>query len=137
MSSFRSVEEFRAVMDRTFTLMGDDPEIGPRLRAAGIAQQFVFTDFDLVVSIRAGTEGEQNLEWRWSGDGEPQVSLEMSSETANRFFQGKENIAIGIARRQIRAGGDLRAALTMLRLTKPVFVRYREMIAAEFPHLAL
>ena len=39
--------------------------------------------------------------------------MTMSSETANRYFQGKENIAIAIARRRIKAGGDVKAALAI------------------------
>ena len=37
--------------------------------------------------------------------------MSMSSETANKYFQGKENVAIAIARRRIKAGGDVKAAL--------------------------
>jgi hypothetical protein len=59
----------------------------------------------------------------------------MSSETANRYFQGKENMAIAIARRRIRASGDVKAALVIIPLTKPVFARYRQMIASDYPHL--
>ena len=59
----------------------------------------------------------------------------MSSETANRYFQGKENVAIAIARRRIKAGGDVKAALAIIPITKPLFGRYREMIAADYPHL--
>ena len=46
--------------------------------------------------------------------------MSMSSETANRYFQGKENIAIAIARRRIKAGGDVKAALAMIPITKPL-----------------
>ena len=61
--------------------------------------------------------------------------MAMSSETANRYFQGKENVAIAIARRRIKAGGDVKAALAIIPITKPLFARYREMIAADYPHL--
>jgi len=61
--------------------------------------------------------------------------MTMSTETANRYFQGKENIAMAIARRRIKTGGDVRAALEILPLTKPVFARYTAMIRAEYPHL--
>ena len=61
--------------------------------------------------------------------------MTMSSETANRYFQGKENVAIAIARRRIKTGGDVKAALAILPITKPLFARYREMIAADYPHL--
>ena len=137
MSTFKSSREFREVMDRTFTLMSEDPEMGPRLRAADTPQQFRFPDLDLVVNIRAGGANEPNLTWEWKDEvtWEPQVKMEMSSETANRYFQGKENIAIAIARRRIKAGGDVKAALHIIPITKPLFARYNEMIAADYPHL--
>ncbi|HEY2439637.1 MAG TPA: hypothetical protein VGI07_05375, partial [Solirubrobacteraceae bacterium] len=61
----------------------------------------------------------------------------MSSDIANRYFQGKENVAIAIARRRIKAGGDVKAALAIIPITKPLYARYREMIAADYPHLEL
>jgi hypothetical protein len=136
-SVFRSPEEFREVMDRTFTLMSEDPEMGPRLREADTPQEFKFPDLEMVVNIRAGNANEPNLAWEWTDQvaWEPKVRMEMSSETANRYFQGKENVAIAIARRRIKAGGDVKAALAIIPITKPLFQRYREMIAADYPHL--
>ena len=137
MSSFKSEQEFREVMDRTFTIMSEDPEMGPQLRDADTPQRFEFTDYDLVVNIRAGGAEEPNLAWEWSDeiDWEPKVKMAMSSETANRYFQGKENVAIAIARRRIKAGGDVKAALAIIPITKPLFARYRELIATTYPHL--
>jgi hypothetical protein len=134
---FNSMTEFVEVMDRTFALMSDDPEMGPKLRDADTPQRFEFTDLELVVNIRAGGPEEPNLAWEWSDDveWEPKVRMTMSSETANRYFQGKENVAIAIARRRIKAGGDVKAALAILPITKPLFARYREMIVADYPHL--
>jgi hypothetical protein len=136
---FKSPQEFREVMDRTFTLMSEDPEMGPRLREADTPQRFEFTDLDMVVNIRAGEPDEPNLAWEWSDQvgWEPRVRMAMSSETANRYFQGKENVAIAIARRRIKAGGDVKAALAIIPITKPLFTRYREMIATDYPHLEL
>jgi hypothetical protein len=137
MTAFRSTQEFREVMDRTFALMRDDPDIGPKLRAADTPQRFEFTDVEMVVNIRAGRQGEPNLAWEWSDDvsWEPKVKMAMSSDIANSYFQGKENIAIAIARRRIKAGGDVKAALAIIPLTKPLFPRYREMISSDYPHL--
>jgi hypothetical protein len=139
MAQFTSAEEFREVMDRTFALMSDDPEMGPSLRDADTPQRFEFTDLDLVVNVRAGRPGEPNLAWEWSDDidWEPRVKMSMSSETANRYFQGKENVAIAIARRRIKAGGDVKAALALIPITKPLYARYRAMVAADYAHLEL
>ena len=56
------------MIDRTFTLMSDDPDMGPKLRDADTPQRFEFTDLDLVVNVRAGRAGEPNLAWEWSDD---------------------------------------------------------------------
>ena len=128
------------MMERIFSLMDDDPDMGPRLRDADVPQRFEFDDLDLVVNIRAATPDEAtNLVWVWSDDvaWEPKVRMSMSSETANRYFQGKENVAMAIARRRIKAGGDVKAALALMPITKPVFGHYRELVAREYPHLAL
>jgi len=124
-------------MDRTFSIMSDDPSMGPALRDADTPQRFEFTDLDLVVNIRAGGPEEPNLVWEWSDDieWEPKVKMTMSSEVANKYFQGKENVAIALARRRIKAGGDVKAALAIIPITKPLYARYREMIAADYPHL--
>jgi hypothetical protein len=137
MTAFKSPTEFREVMDRTFKLMSEDPDIGPQLRDADAPQRFEFTDLEMVVNIRAGGPEEANLAWEWTDevDWEPKVKMTMSSETANRYFQGKENVAIAIARRRIKAGGDVKAALAIIPITKPLFARYRQMIAADYPHL--
>jgi hypothetical protein len=137
MTACKSPTEFREVMDRTFKLMSEDPDIGPQLRDADAPQRFEFTDLEMVVNIRAGGPEEANLAWEWTDevDWEPKVKMTMSSETANRYFQGKENVAIAIARRRIKAGGDVKAALAIIPITKPLFARYRQMIAADYPHL--
>ena len=126
------------MIDRVFTMMSEDPSMGPQLRKADVPQRFEFDDLDLVVNIRAAQAGETtNLHWEWTDDVDwsPKVRMKMSSEVANRYFQGKENVALAIARRRIKTGGDIKAALALIPITKPVFAQYRDMLAAEYPHL--
>jgi hypothetical protein len=137
-AAFSSPQEFREVMDRVFEMMDADPEMGPRPRDADVPQRFEFTDVDLVVNIRAAAGGEDgNLHWEWTDDVDwyPKVRMAMSSETANRYFQGKENVAVAIARRRIKTGGDVKAALSLIPVTKPIYARYRALVDAEYPHL--
>ena len=139
-AEFTSSKEFRTVMDQVFSMMSEDPDMGPKLRDADVPQRFEFTDVDLVVNIRAAKSGEEgNLHWEWSDDvdWEPKVKMAMSSETANRYFQGKENVAMALARRRIKSGGDVKAALSLIPITKPIYDRYRELVEREYPHLAV
>ena len=137
MGPFRSSEEFREVLDRTFGLMSGDPEMGPRLRDADTPQRFEFPDLDLIVNVTSGDE--ENLRWEWSDDvpWEPEVEMTMDSDIANRYFQGKENIAIALARRRIKSKGNTKKALALIPVTKPVFAKYRTMIEADYPHLVV
>ena len=137
-ASFDSPKEFREVIDEVFAMMDTDAEMGPKLRDADVPQRFEFPDLDLVVNIRAARPGEDgNLHWEWTDDvdWDPKVQMTMSSETANRYFQGKENVAMAIARRRIKAGGDVKAALSLIPITKPIYARYAALVEAEYPHL--
>src|SRR5918998_3146258 len=137
-ASIDSAKELREVIDEVFRLMDADPEMGPKLRDADTPQRFEFSDFDLVVNIRAARDGEEgNLRWEWSDevDWKPKVKMTMSSEVANRYFQGKENVAMAVARRRIKTGGDMKAALELIRVTKPIYPKYREYLERVKPHL--
>ena len=139
MGSPKNAKEFREVMDRVFQMMSTDPEMGPKLRDADTPQRFEFPDLDLVVNITAAEDASDgnNLTWVWSDDvdWEPEVKMEMDSDTANKYFQGKENVAMAIARRRIKTSGNVKKALALIPITKPVYAKYREMLEEEYPHL--
>jgi hypothetical protein len=137
---FDSPKQFREVMDGVFSLMSEDDEMGPKLRDADVPQRFEFDDVDMVLNVRAAREGEEGcLYWEWTDDvdWEPKVKMKMSSEVANRYFQGKENIPVAIARRRIKTGGDVKAALALIPITKPVYGKYRAMLEQRYPHLVV
>ena len=138
MAEFKSSQEFKEVMDQVFEMMSTDPEMGPKLRDAETPQRFEFPDLDLVVNITyAEDEGEQNLRWVWTDDvaWDPVVKMTMDSDVANRYFQGKENVAMAIARRRIKTSGNVKKALALIPITKPLYERYRELVETEYPHL--
>ena len=126
------------MIGRAFGLMNDDGDMGPKLRAADTPQRWEFPDLELVVNVTAADEGSrENLRWEWSDEvpWEPEVMMTMDSAIANRYFQGKENIAMAIARRRIKTSGNVKKALALVPVTKPLFKLYREMVEADYPHL--
>ena len=42
---------------------------------------------------------------------------------------------MAIARRRIKTGGDVKAALALIPITEPIFAQYRAMVERDFPHL--
>jgi putative sterol carrier protein len=139
MGSTKNADEFRACMDHVFEMMSTDPDMGPKLREAETPQRFEFPDVDLVVNITSADEvvDGQNLVWKWSDDVEwdPDVKMEMDSDVANKYFQGKENVAMAIARRRIKTSGNVKKALALIPITKPVYAMYREFLEREHPDL--
>ena len=137
-ASFETAKELRECIDAVFTMMDADSEMGPKLRDADTPQRFEFDDFDVVVNIRAATGDEEgNLHWEWSDDvdWDSKVQMTMSSEVANRYFQGKENVAMAVARRRIKTGGNMKAALDLIPITKPIYAQYLDYLEREKPHL--
>ncbi len=61
--------------------------------------------------------------------------MTMSSEVANRYFQGKENVPVALARRRIKSSGDVKAALSLIPITKPVYPLYRGFLEERHPDL--
>jgi hypothetical protein len=139
MGSPKNAKEFREVMDRVFEMMSTDPDMGPKLRDADTPQRFEFPDLDLVVNVTAADDNSDgnNLVWQWTDDvdWEPEVKMEMNSDIANKYFQGKENVAMAIARRRIKTSGNVKKALALIPITKPVYAMYREYLEAEHPDL--
>ncbi len=139
MRPFRGKEEFRRVFDRLFSALGSDPAIGPRLAATKTPQRFVFEGVGLVLNVthadaKSRKKG-QNLVWVW-GDAkrtwEPVVSMTMAPEVANRYFQGKENIPLAIARGSIVIEtGDLGRVLDLLPIVAPFHRKWVAILKAE------
>ena len=42
---------------------------------------------------------------------------------------------MAVARRRIKTGGDLKAALALIPITKPIYEQYRAYVEREKPHL--
>src|SRR5262245_58777225 len=107
----RDAQEFREVLDRTLRELDGDERAGPLLRAAGLSLRIELTDIDLVLRATASSEGEHHLDWSFEDTGEAaKLDLRMDSETANAYLQGKESLAVAIARGKVRASGESRVA---------------------------
>lgn len=137
---FRSSAELREILDGVMRQIDADPEQGPRLRAAAAPLQIEFRDLKLVLNVAPANQPDRCLQWDFSRRSRrrPKLKLSMESEFANRFLQGHENAAIAIARGRLRTTvEDAAVALRFFPAAKPLFERYRELIAEKYPHLSI
>jgi len=139
MRPFRGKEEFRKVFDRLFLALATDLEIGPKLGATRTPQRFVFSDAGLVLNVthadKKTAKKGRHLAWVW-GDAkrtwEPVVSMTMTTDVANRYFQGKENIPLAVARKIIVIEtGDLARVLDLLPIVAPFHRKWVAILKAE------
>lgn len=131
--------EFQSVLDDVLAETDADDHAGPLLRAAGLRIRFEFPDLPLVLNMAATEEGEHHLSWRFSDDVEwkPKLTMRMDSAVANAYLQGKESLAIAIARGRVRLEGDSRSALVYIPALKLLVASYSRLVTQEHPHLVL
>ena len=133
-------KELKDILNTVLREIDDDPEAGPRMRAAAAPLRLEFPDLKLAVNVSRDEGGRHCLSWDFSTRArtQPKLRLSMESEVANRVFQGRENPAIAIARGRLRTNiEDPGAALRFFPAAKPLFSRYRELVAEKYPHLSV
>jgi putative sterol carrier protein len=57
------------------------------------------------------------------------VTLAMPADIADKFWRGEYNLAVGLAKGQVKAKGPVNKILKLVPLTKPLFPMYRELVA--------
>jgi putative sterol carrier protein len=105
-----------------------DPEIGPKTKEAGLTIRFNFTDPDSVIYVDFA---EGNV---FFGDDAPDteaaIRMGMKAGDANKFWLGKLNLVMAMAKGQVRAKGSVPEMLKMLPLAKPLYARYEATLRA-------
>jgi hypothetical protein len=129
--------EFRAALDEALADADADDRIGPLIGATKLRLRFEFPDAGLVLNV-AAADGDSNLSWSFAEDPgwSPRLELEMDSPVANRYLQGRESLAIAIARGQVRVRGESRVALLYLPAAGLLCEPYRRVVEAGYPALA-
>jgi hypothetical protein len=135
----RSADEFRAVLERALNEVDADERSGALLGAAALRVRFSFPDLGMVLNVAAGDDPDHPVHWSFEDGPEwsPRLELEMDSEVANAYLQGRESLAIAMARRRIRYRGEARVALLYVPAIRLICEPYRRIVKAEYPHLAI
>jgi hypothetical protein len=134
-----SAEQLRELLDRTLKELDADERLGPLIRATGIRLRLECPDVGLVLNVAASEGPERHLRWAFSDDvdWEPRLELRMSSEVANAYLQGRESLAVAIARGKVRVRGDSRVAVLYVPTTRLIVEPYKRCVRELHPDLAL
>ena len=127
MAYFTDAAEVDRYIGGVFRAANDHPESGPRLRAAGIVLKVYYTDpaTEMTIVMR-----EPALEVTLGASEErPDITLMMTADTGDRFWRGHYNLAVGLAKGEVKAKGSVNKILKLVPLTKPLFPIYRDLVS--------
>jgi putative sterol carrier protein len=124
---FKDADEVYAFIGKLFQDLAVDDELAPKFQKADTVVQYRYREPESVitVSLREEDGGRVDL---GDTDLEPEVIMSMEADTAHRFWLGKVNVTVALARGQMKAKGPVAKILKLVPLTKPVFPRYRAIL---------
>jgi putative sterol carrier protein len=128
MAYFKDDAEVYQYIGRLFEELAEDDELAPKFRRANTIVQYQYRNPEsrITVKLREGEDGQVDC---GETSMEPEVVMTMDADTAHRFWLGKVNVTVALARGQMRAKGPVAKILKLVPLVKPVFPRYRKMLA--------
>jgi len=121
---FSDAQDVYDTIGKLFVDLADDEELAPKFRKANVIVRYDYSDPDSTITVRL-QEGQPGDVDFGESDMEPDVTMTMEADTAHRFWLGKVNVTVAMARGQIKAKGPVAKILKLVPLTKPVFPRYK------------
>lgn len=129
MSYFADAAEVYRYVGGVFRLAGDHPEVGPGLRSGDLVLRVEYTDPAATITVVMKEPAVEVIEGVC--DISPDVRMYMSADNANKYWRGEYNVAVGLAKGQVKAKGPVTKILKLIPITKPVFPLYKELVATK------
>ncbi len=127
MGVFKDSDEATKYIAGIFEEAVADESIGDQLAASGVVLQLNCSDPDIQITVDMPNKKVVS----GSCDLSPTVAMSMTSDMANRFWQGKLNLAVSLAKGQVRAKGPVPKILKLVPVAKKLFPRYEAALRAE------
>ncbi len=130
MAVFKDDQEVYRYIGKLFQDLTTDEELSPKFRRADTIVQYRYSnpDSQITVKMKEGEEGQVDF---GPTEMQPEIVMSMDADTAHRFWLGKVNVTMALAKGQMRAKGPVAKILKLVPLVKPVFPRYHAMLAQD------
>ena len=127
MAYFKDAQEVYDTIGKLFVDLANDDELAPKFRKANTIVRYEYREPESTITVRL-QEGQPGDVDFGESEMEPEVTMSMEADTAHRFWLGKVNVTVALARGQIKAKGPVAKILKLVPLVKPVFPRYQQML---------
>ena len=125
MPYFKNATEVYEYIGGLFDELAQDTELEQRFRTTNTTVQYRYANPEAQITVRTRMDEPTRID-RGETDMDPQVVMTMDADTAHRFWLGKVNVTVALARGQMHAKGPVAKVLKLVPLLKPAFPRYRQ-----------
>ena len=130
MAYFKDENEVYQYIGKLFQDLTVDDELAPKFQKANTIVQYQYRnpESQITIKLKEGEDGQVDL-----GPSEltPEIVMTMEADTAHKFWLGKVNVTMALAKGQMKAKGPVSKILKLVPLVKPVFPRYQKMLEEE------
>jgi putative sterol carrier protein len=130
MAYFKDAQEVYDTIGKLFVELAADEELGPKFRKANTIVRYEHRDPDSPITVRMEEDESPDVDFGET-EMEAEVVMSMEADTAHRFWLGRVNVPVALARGQIKASGPVAKILKLVPLTKPVYPRYKAQLEAD------
>jgi putative sterol carrier protein len=127
MAYFKDADDVYATIGKLFQDLAEDEELSPKFGKANTIVQYQYREPESQITVKL-IDGEDGQVDFGETTLEPEVVMTMDADTAHRFWLGKVNVTVALARGQMKAKGPVAKILKLVPLTKPIFPRYRQQL---------
>lgn len=122
MPSFTNQNDLYTFVGGIFEKAYQDPELGPKLAGTGAVLLVKCTDPDSEVVL--DMPNKKVYPSVADSPVPPNATMRMNTDTANRFWQGKVNMTLAMAKGQVKTEGAIMKVLKLVPSTKSLFPIY-------------
>lgn len=127
MGVFKDEAEANKYLAGIFEKAMEDDALSDTLAASGVVLQINYTDPVSQITVDMPSKkvftGECGLK--------PSVEMFMTADMGNQFWRGNLNLAVAMAKGQVRAKGPVPKILKLVPVAKKLFPSYEEMLRAD------
>ena len=130
MPFFESTEQLKEVFENFWPRAKENEDVMEKMKKSAVVVRFDITEPSLNVTLNfrdPGPDGELGT-ISFEPDTDAEIVVWSTSETTNKFWQGKLKTTIAMAKGQVKMKGSISKALGLLSKIKPLYKIFPEVL---------
>lgn len=124
MATFQTAEELYDALGGFLDHITKEPDMRPKFTAADTSFLVTYTDPASRILVDCTTD-PPTVVCDPPEETRAEISLGMSADDGHRFWLGKLNMTLALARKQVKVAGPMSKMLKLLPAMRPAFPRYQ------------